>query len=217
MNFRKTRMAGGALTLALVASACGASAAQHVKMTHATAASATVKATPARQPADPRLRVASPRSGARVGQTVTVHVSLTDGSASGSRAYKYVLDAKLTRFGSNRLTFHGLTPGVHHVKVSLVSHPAAHASVTFTVRAPVVPTAPVTTQTAPTTTTAPAPTTPAAPAPTTPAPAPPTHTTTKPAPPPPPPPPPTGGIPQHNGGDMDGDNNGAPSDGDGNI
>lgn len=26
----------------------------------------------------------------------------------------------------------------------------------------------------------------------------------------------TGGIPQHNGGDMDGDNNGAPSDGDGN-
>lgn len=27
---------------------------------------------------------------------------------------------------------------------------------------------------------------------------------------------PAGGIPQHNGGDMDGDNNGAPSDGDGN-
>jgi predicted lipoprotein with Yx(FWY)xxD motif len=29
-------------------------------------------------------------------------------------------------------------------------------------------------------------------------------------------PPTSGGIPQHNGGDMDGDNNGAPSDGDGN-
>jgi predicted lipoprotein with Yx(FWY)xxD motif len=34
--------------------------------------------------------------------------------------------------------------------------------------------------------------------------------------PPPTAPPTRGGIPQHNGGDMDGDNNGAPSDGDGN-
>jgi hypothetical protein len=40
---------------------------------------------------------------------------------------------------------------------------------------------------------------------------------TNPPPPPVPRPPGGGGIPQHNGGDMDGDNNGAPSDGDGGI
>ena len=58
----------------------------------------------------------------------------------------------------------------------------------------------------PATTTAPAP--PATPAPATTAPAPPTTTA---------PTPPANPIPQGNGGDQDPDNNGAPSDGDGNI
>jgi hypothetical protein len=53
---------------------------------------------------------------------------------------------------------------------------------------------------------------------TTPAPAP---STTPPPPPPPPPstmaPPPANPIPQGNGGDQDADNNGGPSDGDGNV
>jgi hypothetical protein len=45
----------------------------------------------------------------------------------------------------------------------------------------------------------------------------PARTTPTPATAPASPPPTTAGIPQHNGGDMDGDNNGGPSDGDGGV
>ena len=57
--------------------------------------------------------------------------------------------------------------------------------------------------------------TPTPPAPTQPAPAP--AQGSAPAPAPVPPPSTSGGIPQRNGGDMDGDNNGGPSDGDGGV
>lgn len=142
-----------------------------------------------------------------------VRVALVGSTRTGSVAYRYVLDGARARRGSARLTFRGLTPGRHRLLVTLVGQSTVHAVRTFFVRAPLPVANPIPVQTAP------APTTTSMPTP------PPTTTVAPPPPPPPstttPPPttttPPTSGIPQGNGGDKDADNNGGPSDGDGNI
>jgi|SRR5579884_1571221 len=98
------------------------------------------------------------------------------------------------------------------VKAAVASHPAKHAPShparrrTHHVHRPVAVAA-VAPKPAATTQSAPAPVQSPAPAP-----APPQSSAPAPA-----PPPTTAGIPQGNGGDMDGDNNGGPSDGDGGV
>jgi hypothetical protein len=124
-----------------------------------------------------------------------VRVALS-GAAAGSDALRYVLDGRLTRRGSRLLTYHDLAPGHHHLLVSLASNRGVHVATVFTVPAPPSPPVPA------------------------PAPAPPPATMTTPPPTaaaPAPAPPPVSGIPQGDGGDRDGDNNGGPSDGDGDI
>jgi hypothetical protein len=210
-----------ATALALAVAGCGSSSSSsHSSSTASTAAAApasSTSTTTAAKPSRPlRLHILSPRAGARTGQNLTVRVALT-GTASGHvHSFRYVLDGMLTRRGNARLTFHGLAPGRQHLVVSVPGDPGLHAAAIFVVRTPPVPAAPVpvATTAAPTSTTAtPAPTTPAptTAAPTTAAPAPATTTTAAPA------PAPASGIPQGNGGDMDGDNNGGPSDGDGGV
>lgn len=204
------RRVSPALALALVVSACGggssstsrsSSAATATNSPAATSSAAASSSTTAAASAaaEPRahLRILSPRAGARSGETLTVHVALS-GAAAGSDPLRYVLDGRLTRRGSRRLTYHDLAPGHHHLLVSLVSNRGVHQSTVFIVPAPPPPPAP---------TAAPAPTPPPATM-TTPPPA----TATA-----PPSPPPVSGIPQGDGGDRDGDNSGGPTDGDGDI
>jgi hypothetical protein len=167
------------------------------------------------QPAAPiHLRIVSPKPGAHTGQDLTVRVKLTGASSPHAR-FHYVLGS-IKRSAGAKITFHGVAAGRHDLSVTLASNPHVHASQVLIVRAPTptsTPTpAPTTTQSSPppTTTSSPTPAPAPTPAPTT------THsspppTTTKTS------PPPTGGIPQGNGGDADGDNNGGPSDGDGLI
>jgi hypothetical protein len=160
------------------------------------------------------LVIRAPKQGAHIGQTLNVRVAVLGTAPAGPQSFKYVLDGRFTRHGGERVTFTDLTPGRHHIVVTLVGDAGVTAGRGFTVKAPPPPPSPppptTTTSTVqPTTTTAPAPmpnTSTAAP---TPAPAP--------APAPSPPPAASGGIPQGNSGDMDADNNGGPSDGDGNI
>jgi hypothetical protein len=147
----------------------------------------------------PHLSILSPRAGAHTASTLTVRVALS-GATNGAQRFRYVLDRRLTRFGPARLTFHDLAPGRHSLEVLLATTGTARASTTFTVRAPAHVASPAPAQTQPTVSTP-------APAPTTTAPPPKAS-----------PPPSSGGIPQGpNAGDGDGDNNGAPSDGDGNL
>lgn len=125
-----------------------------------------------------------------------MRVALSGAGATGADNIRYVLDGSLTRRGSARLTFTDLVPGRHRLVVILVSNGGVRAATVFTVPAPPPPPVP-----------APAPA--AASAPTR-APAPMTAPAPAPA-------PMTSGIPQNNGGDMDGDNNGGASDGDGGV
>ncbi len=201
------RLIAAPVVLSLIIAACGSGTTHHTNALAAatTHSTATTTATAPRPDVDPHLRILAPRNKAHVTQTMTVHVSVSGGKATGSHAFKYVLDGKLTRLGPARVTYAGLTPGTHRLLVSLVAQPSVRAVVAFTVTAPPAPPAPTTTTTAPT---PPSPTT------TAPAPNPPPPTT---ATPPPSPPPPTSCIPQHGGGDGDHDNHGAPSDGDGCI
>jgi hypothetical protein len=160
----------------------------------------------------PHLSILSPRAGTHTASTLTVRVALSGAPVGGAQRFRYVLDRGLARFGPARLTFHDLAPGRHSLEVLLATTGTARASTTFTVRAPAHVAIPAPAQTQPTVSTP-------APAPTTPPPRtlPPTKTTA-PAPPKASPPPSSGGIPQGpNAGDGDGDNNGAPSDGDGNL
>jgi hypothetical protein len=120
-----------------------------------------------------------------------VHVALSGTARAGRHTFWYLLDHVLRRRGSARLTFTDVVPGRHQLVVFLASSRTVRATTIFHVNAPPPPPAP-----APAPMTAP----PAAPAPA-PAPAPMS----------------SGGIPQGNGGDMDSDNNGGPSDGDGGI
>jgi hypothetical protein len=127
-----------------------------------------------------------------------VRVAVSGAGGTGADGIRYVLDGLLTRRGSARLTFTDLASGRHRLTVVLVSNGGVRAATVFTVPTPPPPPAPAA---APASTSPPAPSAAplSAPAPmTAPAPA-----------------PMTSGIPQNNGGDMDGDNNGGVSDGDG--
>jgi hypothetical protein len=152
-----------------------------------TAAQSSASTTPATPVA--HLAVLSPHHGQSTGSTVTIRVSLHGGAPGGDARLRYVLDGRITRIGGSRLTFHGLAPGRHRLRVLLSPGTQAEASTTFTVRAPAPAPAPVE---------APPPQ-PESPPPASGA------------------PPASGGIPQNGGGDGDEDNSGGPSDGDGNI
>ncbi len=211
-KLRSPRAVGSlvALGVALVVSACGggysSSSSAPATTTQAAAVSSTTSAAP-----KPRLKTLSPRAGSHTGSNVTVRVALVNGKATGPKPFRYVLDGR-TRFGQRRLVFDGVKPGRHQLIVTLVDDRAVRSETPFVVTAPPPP--PVVTTSAPTvtvpppaTTTAPSPPTTTAPPPTAAAPPPPTTTS----------PPSGGGIPQGGGGDGDGDNSGAPSDGDGSI
>ncbi len=194
------------LALVLVASGCGGGSSA---MTATTRAPVAVPATTAARPASaptPHLSILSPRAGAHTASTLTVRVALS-GATNGAQRFRYVLDRRLARSGSARLTFHDLAPGRHRLEVLSAAVSTVRASTTFTVSAPAPAAIPAPVPAQPTVSTpAPAPTTP-----------PPTKTTA-PAPPKASSPESSGGIPQGpNAGDGDGDNNGGPSDGDGNI
>ena len=207
---------GASLALVLAASGCGSSTPR--KTSSAAKTSATIAQTSgAGAPASalpPHLSILSPRAGTHTASTLTVRVALS-GVTNGAQRFRYVLDRRLTRSGSTRLTFHDLAPGRHRLEVLSVAENTVGASTTFTVRAPAPVAIPVPARSQPTVSTpAPASTT-TTPLPRTPLP--PTKTTA-PAPPKASPPPTSGGIPQGpDAGDGDGDNNGGPSDGDGNI
>jgi hypothetical protein len=219
-----TLLAG--LALALVASGCGTGASTQKSTPVVAKAAGAPVATAA---VTPHLTILAPRAGARTGSTLTVHVTVSGAPAGGAPRLRYVLDRRLVRFGSERLTLHGLAPGRHTLEVRALSSGAARASTTFTVRAPAPVAIPMSAQ-APAGAVAAPPSTPTnsapqaappthtVPAATRPAPAPAPPTTSAPAPPPSTSPsPPSGGIPQGGGGDGDSDNSGGPSDGDGNV
>jgi hypothetical protein len=203
---------GGSLLLILAVAGCGGSGS-----TTKTSAAVTA-ASNAPQPAAPapvrHLSILSPRVGAHTGATITVRVALSGAAASAADRFRYVLDHRFTRTGSDRLTLHELLPGRHRVEVIWTGGGASRAATTFIVRAPAPVALPAPAQTQPSVPTpAPQPTSTTPPPATT---APPKTTTS-----PPPeasPPPSAGGIPQGpNAGDGDSDNRGGPSDGDGNI
>jgi hypothetical protein len=202
-------LATAAITVAMIATACGGSGSSSSSTTSTSNATpaANTSSTPASTPkAHPHLAIVSPKAGAHTHQTLTIRVKLS-GAQGAKPRFRYVLGS-VKRQGSAAITFHGVAAGKHRLTVILASNGHVRASETFVVTAPPPP--PTVTQSAPPPTTTSSPT-----------PAPPPPTTTS-APPPPPPtttaaPPPSNGIPQHNGGDADGDNNGGPSDGDGLI
>jgi hypothetical protein len=198
----------GALAAALLAAGCGSSSSSvNTTATSTTSTVAAAAATHASSP-KPHLRIVSPRGGALTGRTVTVRVAANDVPLVGARSVRYVLNGGRPRLGSGRYTLSGLAPGRYRLVATLADDRSVKATRVFTVLAP--PPAP-----APAPVSAPTRTTTQTQVPaSTPAPA---QTTTSPPPPQPPPAPPSSGIPQHNGGDMDSDNNGGPSDGDGNI
>ncbi|MFZ1926573.1 MAG: hypothetical protein WAU42_10570 [Solirubrobacteraceae bacterium] len=203
------------MALVLAASGCGSSTSR--KTSSAAGTSATVAQTsgagaPASAPTQ-HLSILSPRAAAHTASTFTVRVTLS-GATNGAQRFRYVLDHRLARSGSARLTFHDLAPGRHRLEVLSAADSTVRASTTFTVRAPAPVAIPAPVPAQPTVSTpAPAPTTTTAPPRT-----PPPTKTTAPALPKASPPPASGGIPQGpNAGDGDGDNSGGTSDGDGNI
>jgi hypothetical protein len=200
------------LGLVLVASGCGGGSAMTSTARAPVAAPAITAAKPASAPT-PHLSILAPRMGAHTASTLTVRVALS-GATNGAQRFRYVLDRRLARSGSARLTFYNLAPGRHRLEVLSAAERTIRTSTTFTVRAPAPVAIPAPARAQPTVSTAaPAPTTTASPPRTTPP-----SKTTAPAPPKASPPPASGGIPQGpNAGDGDGDNNGGPSDGDGNI
>jgi hypothetical protein len=193
--------------LVLIASGCGGGSSVMTATSRApVAAPATTAAKPAGAPT-PHLSILSPRAGAHTASTLTVRVALSGAPTGGAQRFRYVLDRRLARSGSARLTFHDLAPGRHRLEVLSVADSTVRAGTAFTVRAPAPIPAPARAQ--------PAVSTPASTPTTT---TPPPTETTAPAPPKASPPPSSGGIPQGpNAGDGDGDNKGEPSDGDGNI
>ena len=196
--------------LALLVAGCGGSSAKSVTTSRTPVAATTVSHA---QAPSAHLRIISPRAGAHTGSTLTVRVRLPGISPTGPRAFVYVLDHQRARRAGSKLTFLNLRPGRHRLLVSFNDRARASAKVAFIVRAP-----------------APTPGSrcggradpyhhhrlpPRRPRPRHPTDdyyaAPASTTTTA------PPPPPSTGIPQGNAGDRDGDNNGGPTDGDGNI
>jgi hypothetical protein len=120
--------------------------------------------------------------------------------------FRYLLDGREARRGSAHLTFDELAPGAHHLVVTLVNDAGVHAVSSFVVRAPTPVPAAEPAQVTTATTPAPAPAATRAEPP-----------MSRPAAKPSTPAPSSAGIPQGNGGDQDEDNNGGPSDGDGNV
>jgi hypothetical protein len=183
------------LAVVVVVAGCGSSGAS----TSTTAKTPTANQASVKQPAVAHLSIVSPHAGAHTGSTLTVHVAATGAPSASSGQFRYVLDGRVVRSGSSKLTFHHLAPGRHSVRVVVVGNPQ-ETSTTFIVRAPAPAPKPVVTEpveTQPTATTPPPPVTTAPPAEAT---------------------PPAENIPQGaNAGDGDGDNQGQPSDGDGNL
>ncbi len=211
---RQLALTFGMFAVALTASGCGSGSPRaKSSSTAAAAAAAAVASTTSSPPPVRHLRIVAPRSGARTGQTVTVHVVLAGAVTGRSNLFRYVLDGGRASRGSGHLTFRGLTAGRHHLEVALANDPSVRAHAVFVVSAPprTVSPAPVpTTQTTPTQAppTAPPTGTSSASRP------PPATTTHAPA----PAPARAGSIPQGpTAGDRDSDNSGGPSDGDGNI
>jgi hypothetical protein len=207
------------LALAFVASGCGSGGAKRPETPPATSSSVSVpqtSSTPAPAARVAHLAILTPRPDAHTAPTLTVRVALIGTPADATQTFRYVLDHRLIRSGSDRLTFHDLAAGRHRLEVILPGASPSRASTTFIVRAPVRVhvAAPVATEPQPAVSTPLPPPTSSNPAPS----APPPAKTTAPAPPKVSPPRSGGGIPQGpNAGDGDGDNNGGPSDGDGNI
>ena len=205
---RLMALAFGALAVALTATGCATSSSSTTtSRTAAAAVTTTSPSAPVRH-----LRIVSPRTGTRTGDTLTVRVVVTGPAVGRSSRFRYVLDGGRPSRGSGRFTFRGLTPGRHHLAVALANDVSVQSHAAFVVRTPPPAPSPATaspTQTQAPPTSSPAPTT-------TPQPTSPPATTTAPA--PAPSPPSAGGIPQGpTAGDRDSDNNGGPSDGDGNL
>jgi hypothetical protein len=166
-----------------------------------TSAASTAARTP-----PPTLHVLAPTRGAHTGSTVTVSVRLTGSAPGASHVFRYLLDGRKSRRGAAHVTFDELGPGPHHLVVALANDAGVHAVSSFVVRAPTPVPAAEPVQGTTTTTPAPAPSARPAEPP-----------MSRPAAKPSAPAPSSSGIPQGNGGDQDEDNNGGPSDGDGNI
>jgi hypothetical protein len=221
MSIRPPILAVALGTISLIVVACGSNSASP----GAHSAAATIPAVSAPHPPPAHLHILSPRAGAHTGARVLVRIRLADGGFAGRHAFLYRLDGRRGVRAGERFVLRNVHPGRHRLEVSFDNGAQAVAAVRFSVRTPARPASVIGT--------APAPATPAsAPAPTTPAPAMPpagaSSTTTPSSPMPttstpsptttsPPAPPPASGIPQGNAGDQDSDNNGGPSDGDGNI
>ena len=212
MSLRATTITTALAALsAVLVSACGGSSSRVA----AKSVAATAAATSAPQPPVAGVRILRPHNGVHTGSTLVVRVRLV-GDRPGRQALLYRLDRRPAQRAGERLVLRHLNPGRHRLLITIAGGAHGGAAVTFVVRRPAPPApasastaiapAPTTTASAPTTTSS-APTTTAAPAP----------TTTPAAPAPTPPSPPATAIPQHNGGDQDADNNGGPTDGDGNI
>ncbi len=194
-------MAVGGLVLA----GCGSSSSPpNTAQSAATPAAATTASVATAPP--PTLRLLAPTRGAHTGTTVTVAVHLTGRAPGGSHVYRYLLDGRESRLGSTHLTFDELAPGPHHLVVTLAHDAGVRAGSFFVVRDP---TPVASAQPAPVMTT-PTATSPSASTSTEPTRSQPTATPSAPQ-------PSSAGIPQGNGGDGDEDNNGGPSDGDGNV
>jgi hypothetical protein len=213
------------IVIAGLVAGCGSS---QPKSTSAKAAATPVASTPA-APTPAAIAFVTPKPGAAVGSTVRALVHLT-----GTGRVQFILDSGPPRSTSGlALTLRHLSPGAHRLIAQLLpadKASAVSATVHFRVRpatvavkhpavapepaaVPVSPSpparapAPATTHgSAPSASSPPPSPTPAPPATT------PTHqnppTATQPQ---------SSGIPQGGGGDGDADNNGGPSDGDGNI
>lgn len=201
--------AAAAVGLVVILVGCGSGASKSTlsNTTHAPVSKAARTAAVA-----PRLVILAPARGAHTGQALTVRVAVSATTASGRTAFRYLLDGRISRLGSSRLTFHELTPGRHRLVVMLAGDEHVRATSLFIVRAPMPVTAPEPVHAEP----AAVPAREAAPAPA------PSQTSKQPPGPAPattpsPAPAAEGAIPQNNGGDGDSDNNGGPSDGDGNL
>jgi hypothetical protein len=196
---------GVAAAAGLIGGGCGTSSAPS-SPTNASLPRATSTTATTVRAVSPRLRILSPREGAVTGSTVTARLALTGEAVIGSVGFRYVLDGRLVRFGTTRLTFHELAPGRHRLVVALATNRSIRATRLFSVQMP---------RSTPATSESPVRTEPTREAPA--APETPSQTTRSTSTPTPPPAAPEGAIPQGNGGDHDSDNNGGPSDGDGNV
>src|SRR5438270_12518780 len=114
MDTSKAGTLGVSFALLLAASGCGGTSTNKLQAA-ATAATSTQRAAPA-APTE-RLSILSPRPGAHTSDTLTVRVMLSGTATAGAQRFRYVLDRRLSRAGSDRLTFQNLAPGRHRLEV----------------------------------------------------------------------------------------------------